>query len=543
MVFFNLLIGLGIFLFGMVQLERSIESLSSNWIKQWLAKSTHHPISSIFAGTTVTAFVQSSSMVSLIVLAFASASMIPLYNAIGVLLGANLGTTFTGWVVATLGFKLNLSAAALPAIGLGCLIQVFGESKPKINASGALIFGFGLLLFGLDLMKDAVTGLPQQLDLDQLKEFNAVSFLLLGIAMTAVIQSSSATIMIALTALNSQIIDLPGAAALIIGADLGTTSTTILGSIKGSAIKRQLALAQFIFNLVVDLLAFILLLPLLPQLLSLISIDDPLYSLVAFHSLFNLLGLCLFVPFLKYFSVWIEKRFVGEKSGSDTLLNVPVTVPEAAINACSHQVSNILIPALSINARNLKLDQLININSVSLNNASVKGKNFEQRYESLKQAEGDLLNYSTMLQQQTLTPEQIYQLNQLIDCARDAVYAVKNLKDVRPNLIEMRHSLTPPLMNFSQQYQQELKDFYQILFELITNKHTREYINEVLHQLEQNNDQLHQKIHDHIQSQSGQGSIEPEQLSTLFNVNREIWHSGKNILKAFHHWYNAAENH
>ena len=275
MLIIDLLIGLGIFLFGMNQLERGIESLSSAWIKQWLARTTRNPLGSVLSGTAITALLQSSSMVGLIILAFASAGIIPLYNAIGVLLGANLGTTFTGWIVATLGFKLSLSAAALPAVGLGCLIQVFADAWPKIRAAGALLFGLGLLLFGLALMKDAVAGLPEQLDLEQLREFGPLQFLLVGAVLTAVIQSSSATMMIALTALHTGIIDLPGAAALIIGADLGTTSTTALGSIKGSPIKRQLALAHFLFNLIVDLLAFLVLLPALPKLLQWTGLQDP----------------------------------------------------------------------------------------------------------------------------------------------------------------------------------------------------------------------------------------------------------------------------
>ena len=541
MLIIDLLIGLGIFLFGMTQLERGLESLSSGWIKKWLSGTTQNPVSSVLSGTAITALLQSSSMVGLIILAFASAGMIPLYNAIGVLLGANLGTTFTGWVVTTLGFKLPLSAAALPAVGLGCLIQVFAEAWPKIRAGGALLFGLGLLLFGLGLMKDAVAGLPEQLDLEQLRELSALEFLLLGTVLTAVIQSSSATMMIALTALHTGIIDLPGAAALIIGADLGTTSTTALGSIKGSPIKRQLALAHFLFNLIVDLLAFLVLLPALPKLLQWAGLQDPLYSLVAFHSSFNIFGLCLFIPFLTPFSTWIGRRFITEENATNTLKNVPVTVPEAAISACQKHVMKLLVSALDINLRNLRLDkqqlQLTPAAEALLSETVVRGQSFEQGYEKLKKSEGELLRYATQLQQQTLDGEQAKSLLALLDCARDSVYAVKTLKDIRPNLIQLRHATTTPLQQFSLQYQTNLRPFYQRLLELLAANHDSDYIREQLAQLNQVNDQLRQQLHGSVQHTSSELAIAPERLSTLLNINREIWHSGHNLLRAIANWY------
>jgi phosphate:Na+ symporter len=540
MLIINLLIGLGIFLFGMVQLERGIEALSSRWMKRWLAKSTRDPFSSVLTGTTITAFVQSSSMVSLIVLAFASAGIIPLFNAIGVLLGANLGTTFTGWIVATLGFKLDLATAALPAIGLGCLIQVLAEKNAKIRTSGALIFGLGLLLFGLGLMKEAVANLPEQIDLEQLRNLNAFSYLLFGILLTAIIQSSSASMMIALTALHSGVIDLPGAAALVIGADLGTTSTTILGSLKGSLIKRQLALAHLVFNLIVDILAFIFLLPALPLLMQLLHLKDPLYALVAFHSTFNLLGLCVFVPFLRPFSDWIGKRFLADKQGL-LLKDVPTAVPEAAISACQQHTKKMLSSAMAINMRNLRLDApppLLSPAAKSLLHTDNEAShNFERRYESLKRQEGELLQYTFLLQQEPLDEADALAINNLLHCARDSVYAVKALKDIRSNLVELRHAISPVLESFSTQYQKDLRPFYQQLFELLAVQHDSKYMSEQLSLLDLKNERMHQQVHQEIQNHEGICGIEADQLSTLLNVNREVWHSGQTLLRAFRHWY------
>ncbi len=540
MLMVNLVIGLGIFLFGMMQLERGIQSLNSDWIKQWLKNNTSHRLHSVLTGTMVTAIVQSSSMISLIVLAFASAGLIPLTNAIGVLLGANLGTTVSGWIVATLGFKLHLDAVALPAIGLGALLQVFAEQHKKLKATGMLIFGLGMLLFGLSMMKEAVAVIPNEFNVERLKNLNALSFLLLGTALTAVIQSSSATMMIALAALDTGMINLPGAAALVIGADLGTTSTTALGSIKGSMIKRQLALAHFTFNLVTNTLAFVILLPLLPVIMQWLTLSDPLYSLVAFHSCFNIFGLFIFVPLLTQFSHWISQRFISDAPQQQALSTVPTSVPEAAITASHAYVKTMLAAALATNMRNLRIEQQVQLSELEkslLQSASPSGQPFESRYEHLKQQEGELLHYVAQVQTQEISQSASTQLTRLLECARDTVYAVKTLKDIRQNLIALRHTNTPSLHQFAEKYQSNLKPFYRQLIALLMHQHPQSYVYEQLKTLTQLNATLHRQLHEDIQRYSGKGIVEPEQLSTLFNVNREIWQCNNSLLAAFENWF------
>ena len=540
MLLLNLIVGLGVFLYGMSLLEKSIEKLSSAWVKSRLTRSKPQPINSVFTGTVITALVQSSSMVSLLVLAFSSAGIIPLFNAVGVLLGANLGTTFTGWIVATIGFKLDLSSIALPCVGMGGLTQVIAKNQSRIKNYGAMLFSFGLLLFGLALMKDAVSDVPGEIDIAALQSLNAFGFLALGIVLTAVIQSSSASMMIALAALNAELITLPGAAALVIGADLGTTSTTILGSITGSTIKRQLALAHVVFNLVVDILAFVFLLPLLPILVAKLGFSDPLYSLVAFHSSFNLVGLCLFIPFIRHYTLWLE-RFFKDKAEKSYLAEVPTLVPEAAIGACRKHTLNLLLSAIVINLRNLR----INSETLTLNpelkttysnlTTYLEGQSFERRYEYLKQQEGDLLRYTARLQQQPLSAAESEAINVLLSSARDCVYAAKTLKDIRPNLVELRHAIEPSLQTLYAQYIKMLKPFYQQLLELLS-EHDVSYTEEKIQQLYQANEELHQLLHESMKEKNVLHNIEPERLSTLLNINREIWHCGRNLLTAIQLW-------
>jgi phosphate:Na+ symporter len=493
----------------------------------------------VLTGTAITALLQSSSMVSLLILAFASAGIMPLVNAIGVLLGANLGTTFTGWIVATLGFKLHLDALAFPAMGIGALLQVFGEQREKLRATGLLIFGVGLLLLGLSLMKESVAMLPDYIDVSRLQSLNAFTFLLLGMGLTALIQSSSATMMIALTALSTGMIELSGAAALIIGADLGTTSTTILGSIKGSAIKRQLAYSHVIFNLVTNSLAFIFLLPLMPQLMQWLRLEDPLFSLVAFHSCFNFMGLLIFIPILNRYANWASKTFVGTDKKGGQLEDTPVAVPDVAIKVCQNHVAQMLANAHEINLSNLKIKPIHLTEQATkwLTIANNQSQRFERAYEKLKQQEGALLHYTAKIQTQKLTEAQSTRLTSLVDCARDVVYAVKTLKDIRANILALQNQEVPLLNEFSKSYQVEMKTFYQRTIELLANEHDDGYIQEQILELSQQCEGLHQSLHDAVHRFAAIGNLEAEQLSTLFNVNRETWQSGKYLIEAIIHWY------
>jgi phosphate:Na+ symporter len=229
-MYFDVVFGLGIFLYGMSRLEAGISQLADARLRAWLRRGTNSRIGSVTTGILATALLQSSSMISLLVLAFASAGILPLINAIGILLGANLGTTFTGWIVALFGFKLELEAVALPIIGSSAFVFVLSKRASSITHFAMAMLGIGFLLFGLSIMKSSMEDLPQAFDVSLLQGHHPAIYLLFGVIITFVVQSSSAVMMMALAALNAGFIQLPEAAALIIGADLGTTSTTVLGS-------------------------------------------------------------------------------------------------------------------------------------------------------------------------------------------------------------------------------------------------------------------------------------------------------------------------
>lgn len=529
-------IGLFLFLFGMSQLENGIRSLGYETFKRWLFRSTASPAGSAAAGALTTALLQSSSLVSLLVLAFASAGVLPLYNAIGMILGANLGTTVTGWIVATIGFKLSLEVFAFPLMAGGGLMQLCSPRLEWLRAPGIVLFGLGLIILGLDVMKGAVADLPQQWDLGVMKGHGLGLYFLTGVLIAALIQSSSATMMITLAAVHAGLLDLSAAAALVIGADLGTTSTTVLGSIGGHSIKRQLALAHLLFNIAVDVAAFFFLLPLLPVLMDVFSLRDPLYSLVAFHSLFNLIGLLIFLPLLKPFSRWIGTRFTEKEHVQRPLVGQPTSVPDAALVATQRVLNDVRRNAIVLNlhAFHLRVDnlQLPGDLQRELEDAQTSHRGVEQRYSYIKQQESDLLAFSFDLQEQQLKAGQVAHLSRQVREARALVYSSKTLNDVRENLVISRHSEHPEVLEWYKHHRNFMKAIYRHYLLLMSNNNVTPSDEEALAGILQKNQNHYRESNESVSRMASSDKVTGIELSTMLNVNQEIHHSLKSLFQA-----------
>ena len=280
------LAGLGLFLFGMFMMEESLKELAGRSFKKFLRKHTNNSVKAVFSGTLITAVLQSSSMVALLVMSFAGAGIIGLKNGIGIILGANLGTTFTGWIVSWLGFKLDIGAVILPFIAIGGLGIIFLKSEKLSNIS-KMIMGFSFMFLGLDYMKDGFALFAQQMDLSFINNHPGILFVLFGVLLTASIQSSSAAIMIFLSSLSAGVITLEQGFYLVIGGDLGTTITALLGTINGNTIKKKVGWSQVMFNVFNVSLALVLLKGYSYIIFELLSITDQLFGLVIFHSIMN----------------------------------------------------------------------------------------------------------------------------------------------------------------------------------------------------------------------------------------------------------------
>lgn len=305
--------GLGIFLFGMHMMEESIRILSGAAFKSIIRKSTGTRLKGILSGMFSTAILQSSSAVSLMVLAFVGAGIMNLVQAISVMMGAKIGTTATAWIVAVFGFKFNIEAFSLPMIGIGGLGMIALAKSPKyVNVSKFLV-AFGFLFMGLDYMKSSVDEISNVIDPEMFAGYGVLVYALAGLILTAIMQSSSATIAIVLTMLFSGVISFTAGAAMVIGANVGTTVTVMLAAIGGIHTKKQAAVSQLLFTSGTAVIALLLLPVLTWLILDLFSFDENLVlGLALFHTIFNIGGVMIYYPFIPQLASRVEK-WIPEK--------------------------------------------------------------------------------------------------------------------------------------------------------------------------------------------------------------------------------------
>jgi phosphate:Na+ symporter len=439
--FWKFLAGVGIFLFGMNQLEIALKEMAGKSFQVMLQKSTGTKLKGIFSGTLITAVLQSSSLVTLLVLAFLGAGLIGLKNAVGVVLGANLGTTFTAWIIASLGFKLSIASFAMPFLALGSIFFIFFNKKPYLKYLGLFAIGFGFIFLGLEFMKTAIEEVANQVDFQKFKYFGLWFFLLLGILITALIQSSSAMMVIILSAMSSGIISLTEGGVLIIGANIGTTITVSLGAFQGNADKKRLALAHFLFNFITAIVAFVFIEQLIAFTIHLFSIKDPLIELVLLNTIFNIMGILLFYPFINPLVNWLEKQFNHRQKNQYQLFihEVSPTVPAAAIAALERDIRFTFFSAVNFISR-LWQKSLLDTGQFALWKKIIhQPENLLDAYNQIKKYEDELTKYHVSIQENAkIDEEEAQKLTSLMISLRSIIYSVKDMKDILHNVKDLQ---------------------------------------------------------------------------------------------------------
>ncbi|TVR99329.1 MAG: Na/Pi cotransporter family protein [Phycisphaerales bacterium] len=313
--------GLGLFLLGMVLLTDGLKALAGGSLRAILTKTVRGPYSGMVAGAGITALVQSSSATTLATIGFVSAGLIGFLPAVGVVLGSNIGTTSTGWLVSVLGLKFSISAFAMPLVFAGVMIRLLVKGRGA--SAGLALAGFGLLFMGLSGLQESMSGLAERIDPQSLPGEGFVGRLILvgvGFAMTVVTQSSSAALATTLTALDSGAIDFERATALVIGQNMGTTLTAGIAAIGASVAAKRTALVHVLFNLMLGLLLIAILTPFLMLLmrgLDLVDVGPGVIALATFQTSCKVLGVLLVLPVLKPFAGLVE-RIIPERSVSPT---------------------------------------------------------------------------------------------------------------------------------------------------------------------------------------------------------------------------------
>jgi len=426
----------------MHQLEYALRELAGKSFKNLLQRFTNKAWKGILVGTLSTAILQSSTLVTLMVLAFLGGGMISLGSSLGVVLGANLGTTVTAWIVATLGFKFSVADFSFPFLAIGTLTYIFVNSRPLLRNIGGFLVGFGLIFLGLDFMKTAIEAVAEQVDLSEFKVYGSIVFLMIGLVITALIQSSSAMIVIVLSALNSQIIDLVLAFAMIIGANIGTTFTLIITAVGGSADKKRLALFDFSFNVITGTIVFLLSSYFIFLLDTYFRFSDPLTKLVLLNSLLNAVGIVLFYSFLSVLEKRLRRRFrKNEPVGESTYVkNVGTEIPSVAVLALEKELELVFKKTVSFITKMFVSSPNGDENLSVWKKIIYQPQDMLADYGHLKLLEDELTSFGIFLQEKNLTPEDAEKLTYLMHSLREMIYGAKDFKDIAQNIKEMQES-------------------------------------------------------------------------------------------------------
>lgn len=338
--------GLALFLLAMLMMTEGLKTFAGGALKQLLGQWTSTPLRGVFSGMLVTGVVQSSSAVTVATIGFVNAGMLTLRQALGVIFGTNVGTTMTGWLVSLVGFGFKIESFALPILAVGVGVRLLAPGK-RHQGFGQALAGFGLFFLGLSILKEAFGGLAANYGsaLDDAAGGNWPTFLLAGFVATLLTQSSSAAIAIILTAAAGGVVGVESAAAAVIGANIGTTSTAALAVIKATPSAKRLALGHIVFNVITGVVA-LLLLPVVLWLVGLLAHrfgadGRPAVVLALFHSVFNVLGVLIMLPLANRLATQLERLFrsaeedLGRPQHLDATL---VSTPALAVSALREEL-------------------------------------------------------------------------------------------------------------------------------------------------------------------------------------------------------------
>ncbi|HKD01201.1 MAG TPA: Na/Pi symporter, partial [Terriglobales bacterium] len=327
--------GVGLFLLGMSVMTGGLKALAGSKLRTTLSKAAATPLSGTFWGAFVTLIVQSSSATTMTTIGLVSAGLLTFSQGLGLVFGANIGTTGTAWLIALIGVRVSLTAYALPMIFVGALVMLLGRGR--LAASGGALAGFALVLFGLTTLQQGMGGLAERLHPADLPAvfgpglswwsslFGAVTLIVVGVAMTAVMQSSTAAVAVTLSAHFAGAIALDQACALIIGQNIGTATSSALAAIGASSTAKRLAVAYILFKLVAAVIALVLFPVTIPLLVRASKTIDGVTLLAGYHTAYNVVGVVVLLPLIDRFTRFVE-RILPERASPLTRCLDPATL-------------------------------------------------------------------------------------------------------------------------------------------------------------------------------------------------------------------------
>ena len=436
-----ILSGIAIFIIGMFFMQDGFKQLSGGILEKLLEKFTSNTLYAILTGFLSTSVVQSSTIITLIVVSFLSAELLTLVQAVGIVFGSNIGSTTTAWIVSSLGVDVKISTYAFPMLVFGVVLRFFKSNGAK--GTGNVLLGLGFIFLGISYMKDGFDIMKNSIDLASYAMegyLGIIVYILIGILITVVIQSSAATLAIVITALNADSITYVNAIALAIGANVGTTLTTILASFASNENGKRVALIHFLFNLISATFITILIyqfIDLTDFIAPFLGVSDNNYGmkLALFHTIFSVTGVILLTPAISLL-VKLSEKLIQKKVSSASkpkYLNQSVlSNPDASLAALRKEIINLyencqkaMLHALNIHTTGLTRETL----KVQLSKElTIIDTDIDEIYQkNLKSLYSEIIKFSSFAQENMFD----FQHKKTDELKRAAVLLVEVLRDTR----------------------------------------------------------------------------------------------------------------
>jgi phosphate:Na+ symporter len=524
--FFEVIGGLGIFFYGMKLLSEAIQRLAGTRLRKSLNMMTQNRYVGVLTGFITTGIVQSSSAITVMVISFVNAGLVTVTESIGVIMGANLGTTVTIWIVSLLGFKFSITSLSLPIIAAG--IPLIFSNKSRWNSAGEFLIGFGLLFLGLSFMKHGVPDIKNNPEIlkffVEYAGFGFTSFLLfiiLGTAIAAIIQSSSAVGAITVTMAYQGWIDFPSAAAVMLGGNIGTTITAYLASIGTNVHGRRAARAHFLFNIIGVAWVLILYVP-LTKLMNMLTagVDmtgtDLTVYISIFHTLFNLFNIALLIGFVPQLAN-LTKKMVRTKRGEREedykleYISIGITkTPEMFILEARKEIIKMAI--ISFNMFQAFLDVFFHP-EIKMGETVAKVQEQEDLTDKMKE---ELTRYLAKVSQEILDERSAFkvmammrivnEIESIADCCFNLIQATQKRYDEK---IKLHPHADEEIGSFSE----DVLEFMQFNIENLLNASLSDGDLEKAVEFESDNDKTRNALREtSVQRISKSGEVEPEIL-------------------------------
>ncbi len=467
----TLLGSLGLFLYGMKVMSDALMEVAGNKMRQFLASMTSNRVFAVFTGFLITSVIQSSSATTLMAVSFANASLLTLTESIGVIMGANIGTTVTAWLITLLGFKVNIGAIALPLVGLGFLFTF--SKKKKASQWGRFIIGFAILFIGLQFLKDAVPDIgnnPEVLAFlskyTQQGFWSVLLFLLLGTLLTVILQSSSATMALTLVMCYEGWIPFDMAAAMILGENIGTTITANIAALIANFQAKRTAMAHLIFNIIGVIWVLLLFYPVLNAIDWFVTKDGGLspfrmataipVALSVFHTAFNITNTLMLIWFVPVIAKIVE-RVVPERIDPEKEIDQPMYLskgslryPRTGIAALVKESKRLfeksaykaISHGIHVRRKDVQSDKKAKV--ILKSKEEIEVDLDELYYLKIKSIYSKIVKYATMLQSKfELDKNLIISIQNILIANRHIVSAVKSMKPIHSNLSKYMDSDNP----------------------------------------------------------------------------------------------------